>query len=98
MKRGKHDMAGKRRVDRQTGGFIVADFSDHNHVRVLTENLPQSRSEIIIYFRPNLRLVQTVNEIFNRIFQADDIDAVAVQNLHCRVQSRGFAGTGRPGD
>ena len=50
-------MTGQSGVDRQAGGFSVANLADHNYIRVLTKNLPQARSEIITDFRPHLRLV-----------------------------------------
>ena len=36
MKRRKHQMAGQRRFDRDIGGLRVADFADHQDIRVVS--------------------------------------------------------------
>ena len=34
VQRGQHQVTGQRGLDRDLGGFLVADLADHDHVRV----------------------------------------------------------------
>jgi hypothetical protein len=39
---GQHQVAGQRGLDRHLGGFQVADFADHDDVRVLPHQRPHA--------------------------------------------------------
>ena len=41
----EHQMPGQRGLRGDLGGFAVADFADHDHVRVLPQQRPQGRGE-----------------------------------------------------
>src|SRR5947207_2592597 len=42
MQRAEDKVAGKRSVNCDFGGFMIADFADHDDVRVLTDDVSQS--------------------------------------------------------
>ncbi|KKU39132.1 MAG: hypothetical protein UX55_C0044G0009 [Candidatus Azambacteria bacterium GW2011_GWE2_46_45] len=63
-------MAGQRSVNRQRSRFLVADFADHNDVRVLPEQRPQAVRESQTDVRPYLGLIDAFNAIFNRVFNS----------------------------
>ena len=42
----KHLVTGERRFDRDVGGFVVTNFTDHDDVRVLTQDGAQRGGEI----------------------------------------------------
>jgi hypothetical protein len=41
----KHKVAGQRRLHRNLRGFLVADFADQNHVRIMAQNRAQPARE-----------------------------------------------------
>src|SRR4030081_1429966 len=65
-------MARQRRVDCDMGGLGVADFADHDHIRVLTNKGAHRRRKGQPDRRLDLRLVDAGNFIFDRIFDGED--------------------------
>ena len=39
-------MSGERRADRDRGGFFVANFSDHQHLRILPQQMSRGFREV----------------------------------------------------
>ena len=94
----KHLMAGERGFDGDFGGLGVADFADHDDVRVLAQNGAQGigkRQADVLFGR---HLVDAGNLKFHRVFDGDDVVNGVVQLVERGVKRRGFAGTGRAGD
>ena len=68
-------MPRQRRLHRDLRGFQVADFADHDHVRVLTQDGAQHGGEIQPDLRLDLRLVDAAKLIFDRVLDRHDIAA-----------------------
>ncbi len=45
VQRGEHQVAGLGRLDGDFGGLEVADFADHDHVRILAQEGAQGAGE-----------------------------------------------------
>ena len=45
MQSRKYQVPGKRGTDRDIGCLAIPDFPHHNHVRILSNDVPESRSE-----------------------------------------------------
>ena len=65
---GKNQVSSERRVDGDRGGFIVADLTDQNHIRILADNGAQSVGEGVSAGSRNLRLGYPFDFVFYRIF------------------------------
>ena len=74
------------RLDRHARRFLVADFADHNHVRVLPKHGPQTGCEGYSFFVGDLCLADTVKAVLDRILQRQDVSLLRVQFLKSRVQ------------
>ncbi len=53
---------------------MITDFSNQNHVRILTNDGSQSPCKSKVNFRIDLDLTYTVDLIFNGVFNGNDID------------------------
>ena len=53
--------------------LLITDFSDHNDVRILSQDGTQCRCKGQIRFIVDLHLVDSVNICFHRIFYGDDV-------------------------
>jgi len=59
VQRAENQMAGQRRADGNFRGFQVADFADHDHVRILAQNVTQTHREGQPDIRPHRDLVDS---------------------------------------
>ena len=84
-------MPGERRVDRYPGGLFVADFSDHDDVRVLAQGAPQAFGEGVAFLSLSLGLDDTFDMVFNRVFDGDDLDFRGVDFFQEGVEGSGLA-------
>lgn len=91
-------MTGQRRLHRNLGGLTVANFPDHHHVRVLTQNGAQPAGKGHVHARVNLRLPHPFQLVLNRIFHGQNVAFVAVQRREYGVQRGTFTGTRRAGN
>src|SRR5262249_11305214 len=73
VKRREYQMAGERGIDGDSGGFDVTNFPDHDHVRRLAENRTQCHRKVEPDGLVHLHLVDTGEQIFDRIFDGDDL-------------------------
>ena len=76
---GEHKVAGERGLHGDLGGFEVADFADHHHVRILAQDRAQPAREGHLHPRVDLRLADAVNVVFDRILHRHDVAARVVQ-------------------
>ena len=60
-------MPGERRLHGDVGGLGVADFADHNDVRILAHERAKPRSERDAGLRVDLRLVHIAHVVFDRV-------------------------------
>ena len=94
----QHLVAGERGFDGDLGGFGVADFPDHDDVRILPQNGAQGVGEAEADFFFDRHLVDAGDLKFDGVFDRDDVEDRIVQLVERGVQRGGFAGAGRAGD
>ena len=101
MQRSQDQMPGLGRGDGERDRFQIAHLADHDHVRIFAERATQSgceRARVRVHFA--LRDVTTfrLQDVFNRIFQRDDVFApLQIHLLDKRGQGGGFAAPHRAG-
>jgi len=73
MECGDHQVAGQSRADGEIRRFVVADFADDQHLRILPQQVSSSAGEIEAARLIHLRLHDARNNLFDRIFHGDDV-------------------------
>ena len=73
MHRAQHLVAGERGFDGDFRGFGIANFTDHDDVRVLAQNGAQGIGEGEADFLFHRHLVDAGNLEFDRVFDRDDV-------------------------
>ena len=73
VQRAEHQVAGERRLNRGAGGFLVADFADHDHVGVLPQQRAQGLGERQPDLLLHLELVDQRQVVFDRVFDRADV-------------------------
>ena len=81
VQRAEHLVAGERGFDGDFGGLGVADFTDHDDVRVLAQDGAQGIGKGEADFLFGRHLVDAGNLEFHRVFDGDD-----VVNRDCSVR------------
>lgn len=94
----EHQVAGEGRLDGDAAGFQVADFTDHDHVRVLAHDGAQRAGEVEADGRFHLDLVDALKLVFHRVFHGDDLALGGIEPRQRGVQGGGLARAGGPGD
>ena len=84
-------MSGLRRLDSDFGSFKVADFADHDHVRILTQKAAQGCGEGHAAFLVLLHLVDAGQTDFHRVFDRGNVALFFVENAECGVQRHRLA-------
>src|SRR4030042_2291488 len=93
----ENKVAGKRCLDSHLRGLLIADFTYHNHIRILPQDRTQAISKGNIRLRINLRLPDQRKLILNRVFNSDDILLIGTYINPRRVKRGGFTATCGPG-
>ena len=78
-------------------GFVVTDFADHDHVRILAQNRPQTTGERHVGFAVDRRLADAGQVVFHRVFDGQDVAGRRVEVAERGIQAGGFARAGGPG-
>src|SRR5882724_4716973 len=91
-------MAGQCRVDGDLCGFAVADFTDHNDIRILADERAHRRGEGQPDRRLDLRLVDARNLVFDGILDGKDLSRRLVQDRQHGRERRGLSASGRARD
>ena len=94
--RGKHQVAGQRRLHRDLRGFRVADLADHDLVRVVAQNRAQAARKGQSLFLVDRNLQHAGQLVLDRVFDGDDL-VVAVVDLGDRGIERGGLAASRSG-
>src|SRR6266404_2940885 len=95
---GEHQVAGKRRLNCDLGGFLIANFADHDFVRVVAQNRAETARERQTFLFVDWDLRDPAKLVFHRIFDGDDLVFVGFDFIHRGVQRGGFPGARGPGD
>ena len=77
--------------------LLVADLAHEHDVRVLAQNGPQRGGESETRFFLDLHLHDTLDPVFDGVFNRDDVDAFALDLVDAGVERRRLAGPGRAG-
>ncbi|OIQ77617.1 hypothetical protein GALL_406830 [mine drainage metagenome] len=97
MKRRQHHVSGECGLHGDLGGLQVADFSDHDDVRIL----PHDRSQGVGEGQPDLGLdldlIDPFHLVFDWIFNRQNLEVGLVQRLQRGVERRRLAAARRPG-
>ena len=97
VQRREHEVARLRRLDRDVRGLEVADFADHDDVRILPQERAQGRGEGEPRLLVHVDLVDAGQLDFRRVFGGRDVDAGLVQDVEARVERHGLAAARRAG-
>ena len=75
----QHQMPGEGGLHGNLRGFQIADFTDHDHVRILPQNCPQGARKGHLDFRIDLRLADPIEVVFDRVFHRHDVSRGCVE-------------------
>ena len=78
--------------------FEIADFTDHDDVRILAEESPQRRRKRQSRLFVDIDLVDAGQVDFGRIFCRGNVHPRLVQQVQACVKRHGLAGASRPRD
>lgn len=95
---GEHLVTGESRFDGDIGGFVVANFPDHDDVGILAEDGAEGIGEAETDFGFDGDLINSGELVFDGIFDGDDIILGVIQFAEDGVEGGGFAGAGGAGD
>ena len=91
-------MAGERGANGDVGRLAVADFADHDDVRILAHDMPQAGGEGQPDLRIDVDLIDAVHLVFDGVFDGDDLFIGQIDALQRGVERGGFAAAGGAGD
>gem|GEM_PF-2824791 len=86
MYRTKYKMSGHSRFHRHIERFFITYFSNHHNVRILTKSSSQSRSKSKSYIRTYLRLIESMEFVFHRIFISYNINIRFINILQTCIE------------
>lgn len=88
----------QRRLHGDLRRLEVADFADHDRVRILAQHGAQRAGKGVADLGLNLDLGHSRHVVFDRILDRDDLLLAVVDLLQGRIEGRRLAGTSRAGD
>ena len=86
-------MAGQRGIDRDGGGFQIANFTNHDHVGRLAQNCPQRRRKRQPDRFIHLHLVDARQQVFYRVLHGNDFPVWPIDEVQAGIEGGGFART-----
>src|SRR5258705_6472732 len=95
---GEHQMSGQRRLHGNLRSFGVADFADHDFVRIVAQYRaqPARKREPLFFVDRNLQHSRQL--ILDGVFDGDYFVAAMINFGECRIERGRFAAAGRTGD
>ena len=97
MKRREDEVSGETGVYRDIRRFVVADFADQYHVRVLSDDGAESHGEGVVSTSRYLCLRDIRDLVFHGIFDRDDFRFRCIEFAKDCVECRRLAAAGRAG-
>ena len=95
---GKYQVAGEGRIDRNARGLEIADLTNHDDVRSLTQDGAEGAGEGHADVGFDMDLVDPGHDIFDRVLDRDDLTALVVDLRKAGVKCGGFTRSGGTGD
>src|ERR1700690_1839986 len=98
VNRGEDEVARKRGIDGDLRRFLVADFADHDFVRIVAQDGAKAarKRETFLFVYRNLR--DAADLVFDRVFDGDDFVFVVLDFVDGGVKRGGLAGACGAGD
>src|SRR6185437_3807441 len=95
---GEYQVAGERRLNGDLRGFRVADFANHDFVRVVAQDGAQAagKGQALFFVHRNLR--DAADLVFHRIFNGDDLVFFGLDFVHRGIERGGLAAARGSGD
>ena len=90
----EHQVSGHRRLEGDGGRLLIADFSDEQDVRILTQHRTQHPGEREALLLVHLHLVDAAQSVLDRVFHGDDVHRLATARVERGVKGRRLSGTG----
>ena len=91
VQRAEDEVTGHGRANGDFGRFEVANFADHDDVRVLPQNVAQALGESEIDLRFHVDLRDARQPIFDRLFDRDDAALHRVDAAEETIERSRFA-------
>ena len=85
VQRRQHQVSCQRRLHGNLRGLEIADFPDHDDVRILPHDRTQCIGERQVDLRPDLDLVDAGHLIFDRILDRQDLHIGTIERVERRV-------------
>src|SRR5690349_4851785 len=98
MQCGHDQVAGLRGLDGDFRRLEVANFADHDDVRILAKEGAKRRGEREANLGVDVHLVDAGQIDFRRVFGRGDVGVFTVENVETGVERHGFTRAGRTGD
>src|SRR5438876_839085 len=95
MESTKNQMSCESRTDRDVCCLEIANFTDHDHIRVLPHDVAKTGCECQSDLWIHMDLVDPIHLILDRIFDRDDLANGTIDTLQRAVQRRALAATRR---
>src|SRR6266852_1583385 len=89
---GENEVAGERRLDGDLGGFLVADFADHDLVWIVTQDGAQAAGEGEALLLVHGNLGNAAKLVFHGVFDRNDLVFVGLDLVDGGVERSGFTG------
>ncbi len=93
----ENQVTGQRRVDGDLGGFRITYFTDHDNVRVLTQDGAENVGEAQADARFHLDLVDAPQLVFDGVLHRDNLFLRRIDLAQRRVEGGGLAASGGAG-
>ena len=97
MERAENKVASHGRADCNVRRFNVANLTDHDHIRILSQNVTEAFGESQIDLRFHIDLRDTSNPIFDWFFDGDDAALDGINAAEKAIKRSRFAATRRAG-
>ena len=94
MQRAYYQVTGNRRFNGNISSLLVTDLTDHDDVRILTQDRTKCRCKGKSRLRVGLYLIDPGKVCLYRVLYGDNINALCIQFAKCRIQCRRFTTTG----
>jgi len=98
MQRRQNQVTGLRGLDGDFRRLEVTNLTDHNHVRILSQECLECRGERQANLGVNVDLVDAWQVDFRRILGCRDVAILGIQNIEAGIQRHRLTGTRRAGD
>ncbi len=94
----EHLVAGERGFDGDIRRLVIANFTDHDDVRILAQDGTEGAGEIEADVALHRHLVDAGELVLDGVLDGDDVVFRAVQLLEDGIERGRLAGAGRAGD